>query len=183
MAKLVSKIYGEALFEAAVEDNIVDSLMQEVEVVYDILRDNEEYVKLLSHPRFPVEQKVALLEEVFRGKVSDELTGLMTTVVEKGRFSEIEKIFAYFEERVRELKKIGTAYVTSATELSAEQKESIEKRLLETTSYESFRMNYDVDAGLIGGMVIRIGDRVVDSSIRTKLGNMAKELSKIQLSK
>lgn len=73
--------------------------------------------------------------------------------------------------------------MTSATELSAEQKESIEKRLLETTSYESFRMNYDVDAGLIGGMVIRIGDRVVDSSIRTKLGNMAKELSKIQLSK
>lgn len=91
MAKLVSKIYGEALFEAAVEDNIVDSLMQEVEVVYDILRDNEEYVKLLSHPRFPVEQKVALLEEVFRGKVSDELTGLMTTVVEKADFLRLRR--------------------------------------------------------------------------------------------
>ncbi len=73
--------------------------------------------------------------------------------------------------------------MTSAVELTQKQKASLEKRLLETTSYQSFRIDYSVDAGLIGGMVIRIGDRVVDSSIRTKLGNMAKELSKIQLAK
>lgn len=107
----------------------------------------------------------------------------MTTVVEKGRFSEVDGILTYFEQRVREYKKIGTAYVTSAAELTNQQKADIEKRLLATTSYESFCMNYSVDAGLIGGMVIRIGDRVVDSSIRTKLANMAKDLSKIQLAK
>ena len=124
-----------------------------------------------------------MLEEVFKGRASKQLTGLLTTVAEKGRFSEIEGILTYFEERVREYKKIGTAYVTSAVELTRKQKASLEKRLLETTSYRSFRIDYSVDAGLIGGMVIRIGDRVVDSSIRTKLGNMAKELSKIQLAK
>jgi F-type H+-transporting ATPase subunit delta len=59
----------------------------------------------------------------------------------------------------------------------------VKKRLLDTTPYESFRIQYRVDAGLIGGMVIQIGDRVVDSSIRTKLGNMAKDLSKIQLAR
>ena len=73
--------------------------------------------------------------------------------------------------------------MTSATELTKKQKASLEKRLLETTSYQSFCINYSVDTGLIGGMVIRIGDRVVDSSIRTKLGNMARDLSKIQLAK
>ena len=57
----------------------------------------------------------------------------------------------------------------------------MEKRLLETTRYVAFEMNYQVDADLIGGMVIRIGDRVVDSSVRTKLDRMARELSKIQL--
>ncbi len=181
MAKLVSKTYGEALFEVAVEDNAVDSLFKEAEAVSAIFRENKEYVKLLSHPRIPAEQKLSFIEEAFRGKVSDEMAGLLAAVVEKGRFSEVEGILAWFEERVREYKKIGTAYVSSAAELTPEQKESIEKRLLQTTPYESFRMNYNVDAGLIGGMVIRIGDRVVDSSIRTKLGNMAKELSKIQL--
>ena len=93
----------------------------------------------------------------------------------------MEDILEYFGERVREYKKIGTAYITSATELSDEERAAVEKRLLETTAYMSLRMNFSVDAGLIGGMLIRIGDRVADSSIRTRLDNMAKELSKIQL--
>lgn len=181
MAKLISKTYGEALFEVAVEEGIVDSLFQEVEAVHAVFQENDEYVRLLNHPKIPVDQKVSMLEEVFKGRASKQLTGLLTTVAEKGRFSEIEGILGYFEERVREYKKIGTAYVTSAVELTQKQKASLEKRLLETTAYQSFRIDYSVDAGLIGGMVIRIGDRVVDSSIRTKLGNMAKELSKIQL--
>lgn len=71
--------------------------------------------------------------------------------------------------------------MTSAMELSEAQKEAVEKRLLETTKYVKFEMHYAVDSALIGGMVIRIGDRVVDSSVRTKLNDLARELSKIQL--
>ena len=55
--------------------------------------------------------------------------------------------------------------MTSAMELSDAQKAAVEKRLLETTKYVKFEMHYDVDSELIGGMVIRIGDRVVDSSV------------------
>ena len=71
--------------------------------------------------------------------------------------------------------------MTSAMELSGAQKAAVEKRLLETTKYVKFEMHYDVDAELIGGMVIRVGDRVVDSSIRTKLEDMKKQLLNIQL--
>lgn len=181
MAKLVAKTYGDALFAAAVDAGAIDSMMEEVEAVQGIFRENGEYVKLLNHPKIPMEEKLLIMKETFGGKVSDELMGLFDTVVEKGRFSEIEGILAYFLEEVREYKRIGTADVTSAQELSQEERESIEKKLLDTTPYVSFRMNYQVDASLIGGMKIRIGDRVVDSSIRTKLGNMAKELSKLQI--
>ena len=66
-------------------------------------------------------------------------------------------------------------------EVTDAQKKQIEDRLLETTAYQSFRMHYAVDADLIGGMVIRIGDRVVDSSVRTKISELSRELSKIQL--
>ena len=72
-------------------------------------------------------------------------------------------------------------WLRKSAELSGEERAGIEKKLLETTSYQSFQMNYRVDASLIGGMMIRIGDRVVDSSIRTKLNNMAKDLSKLQI--
>lgn len=183
MAKLVSKTYGDALFEVALEEGTMDDLMKEVEVVLTVFQSNEEYIKLLNHPKLPVEEKISLLEGAFQGKVSDQLLGLLVTVVDKGRFAEIENILEYFEEEVRQYKKIGTAYVTSATPLTDQQKSDVEKRLLETTQYESFRMNYKVDEELIGGMVIQIGDRVVDSSIRTKLNRMARDLSKIQLAK
>ena len=62
-----------------------------------------------------------------------------------------------------------------------EQKKKIEEKLLATTQYIQFEMHFDVDKSLIGGMVIRIGDRVVDSSIRTKLNQMTQTLSKVQL--
>lgn len=183
MAKLISKTYGEALFEVAVEEGTVDSLMEEVEAVLTIFHANEEYIKLLNHPKIPVEEKVSLLETAFKDNASNELVGLLTTTVEKGRFAEIENILGYFEAQVLEYKKIGIAYVTSAVALKDDEKASVEKRLLDTTSYDTVRIQYAVDASLIGGIVIQIGDRVVDSSIRTKLGNMAKELSKIQLAK
>ena len=60
-------------------------------------------------------------------------------------------------------------------------KEKVENKLRETTDYVSFEINYIVDESLIGGMVIRIGDRVVDSSIKTKIDEIAKNLRKIQL--
>jgi F-type H+-transporting ATPase subunit delta len=66
-------------------------------------------------------------------------------------------------------------------ELSAEKKEEIVKKLEETTDYVSFEMHYKVQPELIGGMVVRIGDRVVDSSIRTKIEHLSREMQKIQL--
>ena len=71
--------------------------------------------------------------------------------------------------------------MSTAIALSDKQKDEIVKRLLETTKYESFEMNYKVDESLIGGMIIRIGDRVVDSSIKTKLYELSKDLRKIQV--
>lgn len=181
MAKLVSKTYGDALFEVAVEGGSVDALAEETESILKIFSENEDYIKVLNHPKIPMEEKLKLVKEAFEGNVSNELLGLLLTVVEKGRFSEIEEILQYFLFEVRGYKRIGTATVTSAVALSDEQKKAVEKRLLETTSYESFLLEYQVDKSLIGGMIIKIGDRVVDSSIRTKLQSMARELSKVQI--
>ena len=77
---------------------------------------------------------------------------------------------------MKEHMKIGTAYVTTAVSLKDSQKIEIEKKLLETTEYKTMEMIYNEDPSLIGGMVIRIGDRVVDSSIKSKLDKLTKEL-------
>ena len=70
---------------------------------------------------------------------------------------------------------------TTPMELKTAQKEAIVEKLLATTDFKTMEMHYDVDETLIGGMVIRIGDRVVDSSISTKLSNLEAQLLKIQL--
>ena len=120
-----------------------------------------------------------IVEETFGGRVPKEFVGLMTLMVEKGRANEMLSVFEYFVSLVKEEKKIGRADVTTAMAMSDAQKEKVEKKLLETTKYESFEMCYRVDESLIGGMVIRIGDRVVDSSIKTKLYELSRNLKNI----
>ena len=181
MAKLVSRTYGDALFQLAVEENRIDTMFEEVRTVAVALQENPDLTRLMNHPKIDKEEKVKLIEDIFKGQVEDELVGLMRMIVEKDHYNEIESVFTYFMEQVKEYKNIGTAYVTSAMELSKEQKEQVEKKLLETTNYVSFEMHYEVDTALIGGMVIRMGDRVVDSSIRTKLYNLSKELYHIPI--
>lgn len=181
MAKLVSKTYGDALFGVAAESGQIDACWEEVKAVKAAMDENPELFKLMSHPKIVKEEKVKIIEDIFAGKVSGELVGLLRMIVEKGHFEEAESVLDYFDSQVKEYKNIGTAYVTTAVELSGEQQAAVEKRLLETTKYVKFEMHYAVDSALIGGMVIRIGDRVVDSSIRTKLYDLTRELSKIQL--
>lgn len=181
MAKLVSKTYGDALFELALEQNAMDELSEEVQAVSEALKENEELMKLMEHPKIVKEEKLQIMERIFKGRVSDTLTGFLELVVSKDRYSEIFAIFDLFMDHVREYKHIGVASVTTAAALTDKQKKAVEDRLLATTHYESFEMNYTVDTRLIGGMVIRIGDRVVDSSIKHKLELMSRDLMKIQL--
>lgn len=181
MAKLISKTYGEALYELAIEENKVDVLLEEVTVTRDVFANNEDFNKFMNNPRVTKEEKIAVLENSFKGKVSDDITGFLELIAEKGRFGEIISILDFFIAAVKELKKVGTAYVSTAVPLDEIQKSQIVEKLLETTRYETMEMNYSVDESLIGGMVIRIGDRVVDSSIKSKLYELTKELQKIQM--
>ena len=181
MAKLVSKVYGEALFEAAREAGRMDEMFGEVQELQKLLLENVELQKMMENPKVIREDKENVIETVFRGRISDEIVELMKLMIAKGRYSNIESVFDYFIGLVKEEKKIRIAYVTTAVELTDGQKDEVVRRLLETTGYESFEMNYAVDASLIGGMVIRIGDRVVDSSIKTKLYELTKSLRKIQV--
>ena len=181
MAKLVSKTYGEALYEVAVEAGKTSELMEEIRCVEEILASNPEFDELMGHPGVPKQEKLQVVESVFKGRISDELTGLLEVVVSKERYRELGAIFTYFVNRVKEEQRIGMAYVTTAVELDAGQRDAVKEKLLETSGYEKMEMHYEVDASIIGGMIIRIGDRVVDSSVRTKLDGLKKQLLQIQL--
>lgn len=181
MAKLAAEVYGEALFDLAAETDCIVSLAEQVRLAQQAFLENPEFMELLTHPKITKEEKLFVVKQVFDQRFEDAVTGLLTVLVEKGRCSEIPAVFTNFLDKVREYQKIGVASVVSATELSAGQRKQIEDKLLSQTAYESFEMNYSVDASLIGGMKIRIGDRVVDASVKSKLERMAGSLAKLQL--
>lgn len=182
MAKLICATYGGALFELAVEENKVDSLYEEALAVVQSFYDNKELMGFLNHPKVDIAKKKQTIEDIYGKFMSKDMVGFLSLIVEKGRYNSIISIMEYFLERVKEYKKIGVAFVTSAKELSEAQKAAVLDKLLATTDYVEYEMNYQVDESLIGGLVIRVGDRVVDSSIKTKLSELKRELTKIQLS-
>lgn len=181
MAKLVSKTYGDALFATAMEEDKLDLFYEAAQLVLSLLREYEDFCKLMVHPKVAKEEKVKVLEETFADKIPREILGMFTLLVSKGHAGEMTSVCEHFIKLVKEQKKIGEAFVTTAIDLSKAQKAKIEQKLLETTGYKSLEMQYKVDAALIGGMVIRIGDRVVDSSIQTKLQYLSKNLRNVQV--
>jgi F-type H+-transporting ATPase subunit delta len=181
MAKLVSQTYANALFELAVEENTTRELLDEATALLSIIRENTEFGQFMNHPKIIKEDKITVVKNVFEGKVSKDLVGLIITVIEKDRYSDIEAILTEFIAKVKEYNDIGTAYITTAIALNDNEKNDIVTKLLATTKYKTIECIYNVDESLIGGMVIKMGDRVVDSSIRTKLEKLERQLLAIQL--
>lgn len=177
MAKSVAKTYGEALFDLAMEENNMDALTEEVQAVSEIFVHNDELIKLLNHPKISREEKVSIIENIFKGRISDTIVGFLIIIVDKGRYNEINGIFEYYLDKVKEYRNIGIAYVTSAITLNEDQKDKILQKLLQTTKYKQFELHFTVDKSILGGLIIRIGDRVVDSSIKNQLKNMTKALA------
>ena len=176
MARQVNTTYGSALFEVAMETNTLDSTLEEVTFVKQTFLENDELMKLLLHPNIEKEAKISVVESIYKGKIADEITGLLTMLINKGHQNEIISVLDYVINAIKEEKGIGIAHISSAVELSKEQKEKIEKKLLDTTDYKEIEGNYDVDKTLIGGLVIRISDTVVDSSLKTQIANLSKSL-------
>ena len=181
MAKLVSKDYGDALFEEAMDKNVLSQWYEEIGALRTIFLENPDLAQFLNHPQIIKEEKKKVVEAIFSGKLSDGLLGFLVTVIEKGRQNDMIPICDYFTDRVKAYKKIGVVKVTSALPLSEDQKKRVEERLLETTGFVSLETEYAVDESLLGGLVIRIGDRVVDSSIKTRLEEIRRDLMKLQL--
>ena len=121
MAKLVSKVYGDALFEAARDCGKMDEIFEEVQSIGVILEENAELQKILGNPRVMREDKEQMIETIFRGRVSNEIVELMKLMIEKGRYSKIDSVFEYFIGLVKEENRDCIYRYSSRTERGTER--------------------------------------------------------------
>ena len=174
MAKLVSKVYGDAYVSVVSEKNNLIDALEEIKLLKNILLENGEIIELLDSPKLDDEEETAFIKGIFENHISVDSLGFLLTVIEKKRQAELLSIVDYV---INELLLIGKATITTALELDDAKKERIVEELLKTSHYKSLEVEYVVDNSIIGGIVIRIGDRVVDSSVKTRIEKMRKMLS------
>ena len=177
MAKLVSKVYGDAYVSVVAEKNNLIEALEEIKSVKNILLENVEIIELLDSPKMDDEEKIDFIKGIFENHISVDSMGFLLTIIEKKRQAELLPILDYVIDCVKELLLIGKATVTTALPLDDSKKERIVDELLKSSHYKSLEAEYVVDESIIGGIVIRIGDRVVDSSVKTRIDKMRKMLS------
>lgn len=178
---VVNERYANALLELAVQENAAEQYLKEVSTLRAVLEENRELLDLYKNPKITLEEKLEVTQNCFHNRFSNDIVGLITLVVTNGRSEDLCGILDWFIDNVKEYLKIGIVYVESASELDETRKEALEAKILETTDYTTLEVHYSVKEELIGGMRVRIKDRIIDNSIRTKLDEMTKELRQVQL--
>jgi F-type H+-transporting ATPase subunit delta len=174
----VGSRYAEALYEIARRDNSVDAVEKELQAVDAVIRENQDLRKILYHPRIVPEDKKSLLSELLSGKVSGVTMEFMKLLVDRRREQFLSDIVSYYINLANKARNVTEARVFSAVELTPEEKEELVK-LLNRLTGKSVETGYTVDPALIGGVLVRIGDRVIDGSIRTRLSNLREHLRQI----
>lgn len=174
----VARRYAEALYDLAAETGMVDRMENELEAVSEAIKASAELKKILHHPRITAEEKKGLIKDLFAGKVSPVMENFLYLLIDRKREALLDEIRERFVDLANKARNIVRAEVTSAVELTAKEKEELQEVLGRITK-KNVKISYQVDPGIIGGVVVRIGDRVIDGSLRTRLAAMRDHLRQV----
>ena len=173
---LSAKNYSKALVEM-VRDNVIsfEDLSKDLATVSDILETSQDLRLTLENPTVSEEVKSQIVEEVFKNEVHPQVVSFLKVLIDKNRFSEFSQIKADYEIKLDDVNKIQAVEITSAVELSEEYRERILQKLGEKLQ-KNIRPNWKVDENIIAGLIYRINDNVIDTSIKSKLDKLNKNL-------
>lgn len=180
MAKLVVKRYATALFDLAASEGAMAKYEEEVKVIVKALHDEPDFMAVLQDHKVTREDKVSIVENVFTDKVSSPIVGLLVLLVNKGRQAEIINVLEAFLDMVKAESGIIKAVVTSAIPLKEAQLEALKEKL-EASTKSKIELETIVDSSIIAGLIVRVGDKVVDASYKGELQTLKKQLSKLKL--
>ncbi len=178
MAELVSKTYSEAIFNIALEEGRLSDIQNEFEFVASILNEYPDFYEILKTPKINATEKKAVLQDAFGDKISQTLLNFLKIIIDKKRGTEILEIKADFDDRIDRQMGIAKATVESVVALSDEQLNILTSNLNRITGKE-IRISTKINPELLGGMVVKVGDKVIDGSVKFKLEGMLESLTQI----
>lgn len=170
----VASRYAKSLIDLAGEQNALEPVRKDIELFLETCRANPQLQAILKNPIIGLDKKSNILQGLFAGKVHELILSFFKIIIRKGRSEILYATAKEFINQYNILKNVVKATVTSASPLSRENISQIEDVVKQATKGEVI-LTARVDPALIGGFILKVGDKQFDTSISGKLGKLKKE--------
>lgn len=171
----VHKSYAIALFDLANEVKQLELYQKETKTISNILKDNKEFLNLLTNQFVSKDDKKAMLDKVFKGQIENMILNFLKLLVDKSRFNLSIDIFKEFNSLANDYRGIKEGILYVATSLDEAKVKAIEAKITKKIG-KNVELTQIVDESLIGGFKVVISDLVIDNSIKNKLESLKNDL-------
>lgn len=171
----IAKRYAVALVESAVDDGVLQPVFQQLCMVRDTLLNSADLFDFLTNPIVSFTDKYDVIDKVFSSEVSDKVTNFLKLLVENSRFELFYSVIEQYSVKLDEFNNISRVSVVSAVNLDDEAKRRIVEKL-EFKISKKVIAEYKVNPEIIAGLVIEVNNKTIDTSLKTKLNNIKKQL-------
>jgi F-type H+-transporting ATPase subunit delta len=168
--------YAQALMSVAQNHDLVDRIADDVSALSDLLDGSDELNLFLQNPLINLDAKKGVLRQLVSEGMHHYTLNFLMLLVDRGRAPFLGGICKQYQVLLRQLRQAVLAEVTSAMELTEEQKEAIRRKVAEMTGAHQVDLSIRIDADLIGGVIVKVGSQVVDASLRGQLRRIALRL-------
>jgi F-type H+-transporting ATPase subunit delta len=167
--------YAEAAFEVAQRDDTVEAWRAELDMAAAITSDPE-VGRALANPAVPFQTRLAAVRESIGRGVSPGALNLIGLMLRRGRIEQLPRVAAEFQRLDNTRQGITLATATSAAPLGPDEVQALTERLEQMTDGR-VELDLQVDPSLLGGLVVRVGDRLIDGSVRGRLERLRNQLA------
>ncbi len=172
---IITKKYAVAMIELAEKYNILDAVNADLYLIKDIIISSVELRQFIDHPLINKKDKKDILEKIFKEDISQYSLNLIKLLVDKNRLIILPFIAGYYNKILCKKRNIDTAQVITAVSIDENTINRIREKL-EKMFKKQIKIEPKIDKDIIAGMIVKIGDKVIDGSIRTKFEKMKRRL-------
>ena len=171
-----ARVYGGSLYDLASEEKLTDAILGQMQEIKEIFRDNPDYLKLLSEPSVKKEERTELIEKAFGAEAERYLVNFLKILCERNILREYEGCVEEFTKRYNADHGIVEALVTSAVDITADQKEAL-KAKLEKVSGKKISLTTKIDPTILAGIKVELEGVELDGTVSGRLNDISKKLS------
>ncbi len=173
----VASRYVKSLLGLAVEGGALDQVHQDMQLIDKTCASNTDLVMMLRSPIIKHDKKKAILEKIFKGKINGLSLAIINILTEKNREPLLPAIAKEFHIAYNDYKGISKALVTTTIPVDAQLRKELEGIVKKLSKKESIELEEKIDADLIGGFILNVGDQQIDASIKSKLKTLKVKFS------